>query len=310
MPLINRCGGGGGIPQLCAQVENFKVRPTSSASTVHLSWSAPNDDSYVGVRIVRKVGSAPYHRNDGVVVYEGDALNYIDSGLTEGTTYYFRAFAYNSKKQYQTAMSIDNITAFAVSDTFSANSWDTIIAVCQSGSVPSAWSVGDSKTMTIDGASRQIDIIGKNHDTYEDGGTAPLTFQLHDYWLTVDKPGAVVNYDDHLSIMPLNVQNAIRNVIKLQKYADAPMLTIPMKLFLLSEYEVNGGSSSRLYQDGSQYAYYSAGNSKIKKDANGKAGFWWLRTLNGSSQSYIDDYGKSQERSGAYPNGIAFAFCF
>ena len=63
---------------------------------------------------------------------------------------------------------------------FSNNSWEKIIAACQSGSVPSTWVVGNSKTMTINGTSYQIDINGKNHDTYTAGGTAALTFQLHD----------------------------------------------------------------------------------------------------------------------------------
>ena len=63
---------------------------------------------------------------------------------------------------------------------FANNSWEEIIAACQSGNVPDSWSVGDSKAMTINGTNYQIDIIGKNHDTYTAGGTAPLTFQMHD----------------------------------------------------------------------------------------------------------------------------------
>ena len=68
-----------------------------------------------------------------------------------------------------------------LADAFAANSWETIIAACQSGNVPDSWAVGDSKPMAINGTNYQIDIIGKNHDVYTDGsGTAPLTFQLHD----------------------------------------------------------------------------------------------------------------------------------
>ena len=102
MPLINRCGGGGGTPQLCGQVENFKVIPGSTALSARLSWEAPTvdeDSSFVGVRIVRKAGSAPEKVSDGTVVYEGTALTYTDTGLTAGTTYYYRAFAYNAKKK-------------------------------------------------------------------------------------------------------------------------------------------------------------------------------------------------------------------
>ena len=70
--------------------------------------------------------------------------------------------------------------ASVLDDTFANNSWEAIIAACQSGNVPASWAVGDSNTMPINGASYQVDIIGKNHDTYTARGTAPLTFQLHD----------------------------------------------------------------------------------------------------------------------------------
>ena len=87
MPLINHAGGGGGTPQLCSQVENFIATPENLGAT--LTWSAPSEDedsSFVGVRIVRKVGSIPTSINDGAVVYEGTAFTYTDTGLTAGTT--------------------------------------------------------------------------------------------------------------------------------------------------------------------------------------------------------------------------------
>ena len=62
--------------------------------------------------------------------------------------------------------------------------------------------------------------------------------------------------------------------------------------FLLSEYEVFGSisgakSNSNEASKQAQYAYYSAGNSKIKYKHNGTstAAFWWLRSPN-SSNSY------------------------
>ena len=160
MPLINRCGGGGGTPQLCGQVENFEAG-LGNLSAI-LSWTAPSpdeDNSFVGARIVRKIGSAPTGINDGTVVYEGTALTYTDTGLTAGTTYYYRAFAYNAKKKYQTAYRVASRTAMALNSNFASNTWEQIIAACQSGSVPDTWVTGDSKIMTIDGADYQIDIM-------------------------------------------------------------------------------------------------------------------------------------------------------
>ena len=63
---------------------------------------------------------------------------------------------------------------------FANNTWKQIIEACHNNAVPDTWNVADQKPMTINGVDYQIDIIGKNHDTYASGGKAPLTFQLHD----------------------------------------------------------------------------------------------------------------------------------
>ena len=54
-------------------------------------------------------------------------------------------------------------------------------------------------------------------------------------------------------------------------------------LFLLGEYEVFGKESNATVQEPNylkQYAYYSAGNSKVKyeHDSTGNTAFWWLRS--------------------------------
>ena len=183
MPLINRCGGGGGTPQLCGQVENFKVVPGTTALTAVLSWTAPSpdeDNSFVGARIVRKTGSAPTGINDGTVVYEGTALSYIDTGLTAGTTYYYRAFAYNARTKYQTAKRTVSLTALAVGVdlVFGNNSWSAIRQISDLGIAQNFWSVGDRKQITIDGtingatfSAQQGNafILGFNHNAEIEG---------------------------------------------------------------------------------------------------------------------------------------------
>lgn len=156
MPLINHCNGGGGTPQLCGQVENFKVIPGTTALTAALAWTTPDhdeDNSFVGTRIVRKAGSAPTGINDGTVVYEGTALSYTDTGLTAGTTYYYRAFAYNAKKKYQTAMRAVSIVGsnLSVGASLEDSTWAQIRAISDAGLAANIWSVGDTKTITING---------------------------------------------------------------------------------------------------------------------------------------------------------------
>lgn len=193
MPLINRCGGGGGTPQLCGQVENFKVIPGTLSAT--LKWTAPSpdeDNSFVGARIVRKIGSAPTGISDGTVVYEGTALTYTDTGLTAGTTYYYRAFAYNARTKYQTEYRVVSLTALSAV-TLSACSWQQISAVSASGMAANLWSVGDTKSIILNGTvkgvnavdngvtfnnlSVEVFIIGINHNAAREGNNL-IHFQI------------------------------------------------------------------------------------------------------------------------------------
>ena len=329
MRLINHCNGGGGTQQLCGQVENFKAG-LGNLSAI-LSWTAPSpdeDNSFVGARIVRKIGSAPTGINDGTVVYEGTALTYTDTGLTAGTTYYYRAFAYNAKKKYQTEYRVASRTVITFNSNFADNTWDKIIEVCHSGSAPDTWVLGDSKTMTIDGTDYQFDIVGKNHDTYTAGGIAPLTFGLHDCYGTRHQMNSSdtnsTGWDGSkmrtetlpaiLAKMPENIQNGIRPVNKLTATSgtSSTIKTASDKLFTFSEMEVYGSITYSHNSEGKQYDYYKAGNSKVKK-VGITASTWWLR----SPSVYYDAYFCAVDADGSINffkanvlYGVCFGFCF
>ena len=329
MPLINRCGGGGGTPQLCGQVENFKA--DLDYLSVILSWTAPSpdeDNSFVGTRIVRKIGSAPTGINDGTIVYEGTALTYTDTGLTAGTTYYYRAFAYNAKKKYQTEYRVASLTAMAIYSNFASNTWELIMEVCQGGSVPDTWVAGDSKTMTIDGVDYQFDIVGKNHDTYTAGGIAPLTFGLHDCYGTKYPMNSSntnsTGWDDSkmrtetlpaiLAKMPVNIQNGIRAVNKLTATSgsSSTIKTASDKLFTFSEMEVYGSNTYSYAGEGKQYDYYKAGNSTVKKVGD-TASQWWLRSPNMNISGRfcaVNAAGSVTNSDASNLRGVCFGFCF
>lgn len=211
---------------------------------------------------------------------------------------------------------------------FANNTWEQIIAACHNNEVPETWKVADQKPMTINGVDYQIDIIGKNHDTYTAGGKAPLTFQLHDCYAGTKQMN---NYDTSksgwtscamrqthlpaiLALMPIEVQNGIREVNKLTSAGSqsATINTTADKLFLLSEIEIFGSVSYSKSGEGTQYDYYKAGNSKVKKH-NGSAHSWWERSPRGSDSArfcYVDSNGNANYSSASFAHGVAFGFCF
>ena len=220
------------------------------------------------------------------------------------------------------------VTVSFLDNTFANNDWSAIIAACQSGSVPDSWVVGNSKAMTINGTSYQIDIIGKNHDTYTAGGTAPLTFQLHDCYGTkyamnssnTNSGGwtSCAMRSTHLpailALMPSEVQAGIKEVNKLTSAGSqsSTINTTADKLFLLSEIEIFGSTTYSKSGEGSQYAYYSAGNSKVK-NLSGSAYYWWERSPIGSGSTNfcgVISSGSANNSPASNSRGVAFGFCF
>ena len=247
------------------------------------------------------------------------------------------AYTVTATKNGQTTSGSVNVvsgtTSYAVAlsflkDNFADNDWASIIAACHSGSVPSTWVVGNSKTMTINGASYQVDIIGKNHDTYTAGGKAPLTFQLHDCYADTKAMNSSntnsggwtscamrsTHLPAILALMPTEAKNGIREVNKLTSAGSqsSTINTTADKLFLLSEVEVFGSTSYSAAGEGTQYDYYKAGNSKVK-NRNGSAASWWERSPYASYSTrfcLVNGNGGANYIIASDARCVAFGFCF
>ena len=221
-----------------------------------------------------------------------------------------------------------SVTVSLLKDNFADNEWSEIIAACQSGSVPASWVVGNNKNMTINGQQYRIDIIGKNHDTYASGGTAPLTFQMHDCYTETKQMNSsntnsggwqnsamrTTHLPAILNMMPAEVKAAIRDVQKKSSAGNqsSSIQTTNDKLFLLSEIEIFGSTTYSFAGEGKQYAYYQAGNSKVK-NLSGSADIWWERSpysSNSTSFCYVNSIGDANGSNASNSNGVAFGFCF
>lgn len=298
MPLINRCGGGGGTPQLCGQVENFKVIPGTTALTAALSWAAPSpdeDNSFVGARIVRKTGSAPTGINDGTVVYEGTALSYTDTGLTAGTTYYYRAFAYNARTKYQTELRVVSVvaTSVTVKPVLNDNTWAEIKAASDAGIAASVWSVGDTKSITVSSLQTYMGsttaykdivvdafILGFDHNSnlegdkrihFHIGKQEGKQVGLSEYYQT-----SVLTTSQILTKLSSDLQAVLKTTTKYRSMYDyssssgsgsvRSLVSETGKLFSLGCVECFGSGSVLASYIGNKqqvYDYYKAGNSLV-----------------------------------------------
>ena len=229
---------------------------------------------------------------------------------------------------------IFNPVVYASKPSYPANfadaTWEQIIEACQNNAVPDTW-VADGtcyKDMTINGKNYRIDIIGKNHDTYAAGGTAPLTFQMHDCYGTTYNMNNVNTSEGGwdicnmrrthlpaiLALMPAEVQAAIKEVQKKTSAGlqSSSIQTTNDKLFLLSEIEIFGRTAYSFAGEGTQYDYYKAGNSKVK-NRSGSAYPWWERSPNSSDSvgfCIVDNSGSAYDSNASRLRGVAFGFCF
>lgn len=224
---------------------------------------------------------------------------------------------------------------------------ETTIVYVDFGSVHRKISVGDQVTLPLDGTNYAFDVIGFNHDELTTPtaygaatatGKAGITFQIHDlfgdYFVMNDSPtnaggwksskmrtSTMVTMKEYL---PSAWQTAIKPVNKLSGVgggASSGTEVVSDNCFLLAEGEIFGsgygyGGSGYSFDDEcakvTQYAYYKAGNSKVK-NPNDSVYYWWERSpRSGSGNYFCAVYNNNGSADGDLADstyGVAFGFC-
>lgn len=220
------------------------------------------------------------------------------------------------------------------------NTWADIASVAASGEAQNYWSIGDTKTVNLNGTNYTFRIIGFDHDDLNstdamygvsdyNGGKnkAAITFEMSEIFATpykmcetnVNAGGWDASYMRSTAMpmmkgyMPTELNDALRTVSKLASFGSKKntIVTSADQLFLLSEIEALGTYYYSFAGEGSQYAYYKAGNSCIKKKS-GSVASWWLRSPRSNSYDYFNLVNSSGAISTNYannPSGVSFAFC-
>lgn len=79
---------------------NVALTAQAGDAQAQLTWTLPPDPDFAGVRIVRKTGGFPSGPNDGVLAYQGTGTSFTDANLTNGVTYYYGAYAYDTNGNF------------------------------------------------------------------------------------------------------------------------------------------------------------------------------------------------------------------
>ena len=204
------------------------------------------------------------------------------------------------------------------------------------GSVHQKVSVGDQVTLSLDGTDYAFDIIGFNHDTLTDSmaygeetatGKAGMTLQMHDLFATKysmnGSAGTTGGWKNSsmrsrleklfLGWLPSDLQSVIKAVNKQTSVGSKrPTIeTVSDKLFLLSEVEIFGSTDLSFAGEGSQYAWYKAGNTRVK-NVKGSAGAWWDRSPSSGNSAYfccVSGSGNFYSDKASDSHGVSFGFC-
>ena len=228
--------------------------------------------------------------------------------------------------------------AQAISDNSGITTETTTVYV-DFGSIHRKISVGDQVTLPLDGTNYAFDVIGFNHDTLTTPtaygaatatGKAGITFQMHDLFATLfamnDKATSSGGWKKSKmrtstmvtmkGYLPTDWQAAIKPVNKLAASGSSmrwdTIETVSDDCFLLSESEITDNTYSWSEEVSNRYAYYKAGNSKIKK-WNGSPYAWFERSAGFSYDGNFCIINNAGNVSMAVANadfGVAFGFCF
>lgn len=260
------------------------------------------------------------------MVSGGEAVLY-PTELGEWTIKYTFDSSQKTKQCKLEVIGIVYVYPFTIGDNLNDTDWADIDICGRLGMAQQFFKVGDSKTVNIGGTNYEVQIIGFNHDDKVSGGKAAYSFQLVDClnqtqqmntsntntgsWNGSAMRGRMSTYKSQLPA-------ALRNVIKTVKKksgtgggSSSGTQQTNDDLFLLSEIEIFGTTTYSVAGEGTQYEWYKAGNTKVKK-VNGSANYWWERSPYSGNTYYfcgVDSNGGANNYTASGSYGVSFGFC-
>ena len=197
-------------------------------------------------------------------------------------------------------------------------------------------SVGDKIVINLNGDNYDFQIIGFNHDDLDTAaaygkvtatGKAGITFQMVDCFKTTYvmnssntnvggwkssamRTSTMATMKGYLSTAWKSALKTVRKKVSVGNNSST-LETVSDDCFLLSEVEIFGSTTYSAAGEGNQYAWYKAGNSKVKK-YNGSANSWWERSplaTDANDFCRVNSNGSASANNANSSHGVAFGFC-
>lgn len=247
-----------------------------------LEYLAGDTFDPTGMVLTANVGGVPVDVTTGYTV--------TPDPLTADTTAVTISYTLDGK----TATTAQAVTVKAYDPVFANNTWGKIIEAAENGIASQLWAIGDEKPINIDGGyTDSLVIMGFDHydlstsdakynDSNYNGGKKKAALLLglknvletrYRYDSGEQRWGSSLirtNLStDVTAMLPSSLADSLRTVLVKTSYSESNINTTNDTVIVPSVYELFGTNttyrSKYADQEGTQYAYYAAGNTKIKK---------------------------------------------
>jgi len=118
--------GGGSDTTAPAVPTGITAQGTGVAGEIKLMWTNPTTSDFAGVRIFRSSSSGTAALSGAIVVVSTTATTYTDTGLTDGSTYYYALKSMDNNGNAATASEVSAVAGSQPSITITATSTEVI----------------------------------------------------------------------------------------------------------------------------------------------------------------------------------------